>query len=295
MDFTHIPAVLKAEAQWVCWRTEDRDGEATKVPIDAQTGVYASVAEPATWADFATAREYAREVDGIAGIGFVFTAADPYAGVDLDACRDLATGEVEDWAIDVLRRLDSYTERSPSGTGFHVLVQGAVPAGGHRAGQLELYDRNRYFTVTGDRVPGAPTVVAVRDVELRAVHAEYIASSGKADDTATRGDAVTARATDVDLSDEALLERAMNAANGEKFRRLWAGDTSGYPSHSEADLALCSLLAFWTGGDAERIERLFDRSGLVREKWRERPDYRRRTIRTAIRGCGAFYNPGTEE
>lgn len=292
MADTHIPTVLRREAQWVCWRTEDRGGEVTKVPIDAQTGVYASVAEPATWTDFATAQAYARETGGIEGVGFVFTADDPVAGVDLDDCRDPETGAVEEWAIDVLRRLDSYTEWSPSRTGFHVIVQGAVPDGGRRAGDLELYDRDRYFTVTGDRIPGAPREVQERGEALRAVHREYIADSDEAGaDVDADADAVAAQRA-VALTDEALLAKARSAANGEKFRRLYDhGDTSGYPSHSEADLALCTMLAFWTGGDAARIERLFNRSGLVRDKWRDRPDYRARTIRTAIQECDAFYEP----
>ena len=88
---------------------------------------------------------------------------------------------------------------------------------------------------------------------------------------------------------------AKNAANGEKFLALWSGDTSGYPSHSEADLALCNLLAFWTAGDPQRMEELFSQSGLAREKWRNRPDYRERTIRTAIRGVSAFYDPEDTE
>jgi primase-polymerase (primpol)-like protein len=290
MDDTQIPAVLEAEAQWVCWRTEDRDGHPTKVPVTPGTGDYASVTAPATWCDYATARAYARDTEAVEGVGFVFTADDPYVGVDLDDCRDPATGEVDDWAVDILRRLASYTERSPSGTGFHVIVEGAVPAGGNRSGDCEMYDRNRYFTVTGDRVPGAPTGVVRRVDELQAIHTEYIATA--------EADAATGSPDDrpeVPVADEELLEQAMTAANGEKFRALWRGDTSGYPSHSEADQALCNLLAFWTGGDPQRIEDLVNQSGLVRDKWRDRADYRERTIRTAIEDCAAFYDPANDE
>lgn len=69
------------------------------------------------------------------------------------------------------------------------------------------------------------------------------------------------------------------------------GDTSGHPSHSEADQALCNFLAFWTGGDERQMERLFDQSGLVREKWRNQADYRERTIREAVKGTTDFYEP----
>ena len=71
------------------------------------------------------------------------------------------------------------------------------------------------------------------------------------------------------LSDDSVIVKASEAKNGEKFRRLWSGDITGYPSHSEADAALTSMLAFWCGGDAGQIDRLFRQSGLMREKWDE--------------------------
>lgn len=63
-------------------------------------------------------------------------------------------------------------------------------------------------------------------------------------------------------------------------------------SHQVVEILVTLLLAFWTGGDPARMERLFDRSGLVREKWRSRADYRERTIRTAIRSCHEFSDAG---
>src|ERR1700722_21015679 len=69
-------------------------------------------------------------------------------------------------------------------------------------------------------------------------------------------------------SDDELVEFAANARNGERFKRLWSGDISDYENdHSRADLALCRMLAFWCGPDPERIDQLFRRSGLMREKW----------------------------
>jgi hypothetical protein len=90
------------------------------------------------------------------------------------------------------------------------------------------------------------------------------------------------------LSDNDVISRALSASNGERFSRLWNGDTSGYGSHSEADLALCGMLAFWTGGDASRIDFLFRQSGLYREKW-DRKDYRNRTIAEALSSKTKFY------
>ena len=85
-----------------------------------------------------------------------------------------------------------------------------------------------------------------------------------------------------------VVKKALAASNGARFSRLWNGDTEGYGSHSEADLALCGMLAFWTGGDAARIDTLFRQSGLYRKKW-DRKDYRNRTITEALSGKTEFY------
>ncbi|WP_218836439.1 phage NrS-1 polymerase family protein [Halorarum salinum] len=285
-----VPATLKAQHQWVCWREESRDGQdkPAKVPINPGTGTYASVADPETWTTFAAAYTTYREDDTVAGVGFVFTPDDPYVGADLDDCRDPATGKLADWTRDIVQRLDSYTEASPSGTGVHVLVRGEFPDGKCRNGDVELYDRDRYFTVTGRHLSLTPPTVNDRTEPLSELHEEYLAAdTGSGERELADGGAPE----DAPLADADLLEYALNASNGEKFDRLWRGDTAGYASHSEADQALCNLLAFWTGGDAHQIERLFSKSGLIRDKWRDRPNYRKRTIETAISDCPAFYDP----
>lgn len=283
-----VPAALKDEEQWVCWRTESRDEKPTKVPVDPVSGGYARVNHPGTWAGFDAALASYRERDGLDGVGFVFRETGPYAGVDLDECVHPASGEVEAWARDIVDRLDSYTEWSPSGTGLHVIVEGAVPDGGNRRGGVEMYDGHRYFTVTGDHMKGTPQTVQDRAGVLRAVHREHVGGREQTAEDAGERSAV-------ELPDADLIERAMGAANGDKFAALWGGDTSGYPSHSEADQALCTMLAFWTGGDPGRVEELFGRSGLVRDKWRNRPDYRERTIERAIETCTEFYEHAEED
>lgn len=283
-----VPAGLRSHDSWICWRVATRDGEPTKLPVDPTTGDMAKANDPDTWADFRTAVGYHNQADDTDGIGFVFSDSDDIVGVDLDDCRDPETGEVGDWAAEIVETLDSFTEVSPSGTGFHVYVRGTLDdLDGNRSGGVELYDSRRFFTVTGDHVEDTPGVLRDRQDALEAVHGEHIA-----DDTDTTRNGVSAPSAtrDIDLSDQELLDRAMASGNGEKIRRLWAGDTSGYPSQSEADLALCNLLAFWTGGDAERIDRLFRQSGLYRDKW-NRDDYRERTIDQAISDRSEFYDP----
>jgi primase-polymerase (primpol)-like protein len=302
-----IPEDLREREQWVCWREEDRDGKPTKIPVTPGTGAFASSTDSETWASFETALEYT-ETEQADGVGFVFTDDDPIVGVDLDDCRDLETGDGDDAALDIIERLDSYTEVSPSGTGYHVLIRGELPEGRNRRGSIELYDTARFFTVTGDHVERTPTRVARRQDALVAIHREYVqdtdndaASNSEHRDTADDQSPTTeTAAVDVDLDDEDLLEKARAASNGEKFERLWNGNTVGYDSHSEADMALCCLLAFWTGGDPTQMDQLFRQSGLLREKWDEvhyadGSTYGEKTIERAIATTSEFYDPDTGE
>ena len=90
-----IPAELKELPQWVCWRLEEQDGKKPKkVPLNPQTGRKAKTNNPRTWGTFDQAMEYSQShmTDGCCGVGFVFSKDDPYAGIDLDKCRDAVTG-----------------------------------------------------------------------------------------------------------------------------------------------------------------------------------------------------------
>jgi len=300
-----LPDALVEREQWVCWREEQRDGKPTKVPVTPGSDEFASSTDSDTWSSFEAAVEYL-ETGDFEGVGFVFTDDDPIVGVDLDDCREPDTGEAEPPAPDIIDRLDSYTEVSPSGTGFHVLLKGELPEGRNRRGSVELYDSARYFTVTGKHVEGTPLRVARRQDALEAIHREYVQETESCTGSDTNhthvedGRSDSDASVDVDLNDEDLLEKARNASNGEKFQRLWNGQTRGYESHSEADLALCSLLAFWTGGDRSQIDRLFRQSGLMREKWDEvhyadGSTYGEKTIERAVAGVSEHYDPEAVE
>src|SRR5262245_28466518 len=121
-----IPARLKEPPQWVCWsylRKQDSKGnwKWDKLPLNPRTGQPASSTGASTWGTFAEALAYHRShPETTAGIGFVFSADGPQAGVDLDDSLNPDTGEVEPWALELLRRLDSYSEVSPSNTGVKV-------------------------------------------------------------------------------------------------------------------------------------------------------------------------------
>lgn len=328
-----LPESIVSLNQWLCWRTQKRNDKPTKIPVNPHTGSFGSATNPDSWASFDEARGYA--IDGAAaGLGFVFTEDDPIVGVDLDDCRVPETGTLTGVAPDIVENLVSYTEVSPSGTGVHVLVEGTLPDDRNRRGNVEMYETARFFTVTGDHLDDTPRSIEQRHDELLEVHTEHVTQEGELSDDGTSetvvsdldsrrnseetrdgvdagvkateatgdssgGEEETRSGATVDLSDTALLERARAAANGEKFARLWRGNTSGYESHSEADMALCALLAFWTGGDEEQIDRLFRDSGLMREKWDERhyadgSTYGEKTIERVLAGTDEFYEPNPE-
>lgn len=295
LDPAAIPAALRERPQWVCWKYITRGGKQTKCPVNPRGGGRADSTDPSTWASFDEAIAAWRAGDRYAGVGYVFAADDPYTGIDLDGCIDDG-GTLVASAREIVEALSSYSETSPSGRGVKVFIAGRKPEGvgckskaiaGYK--ETEVYDRDRFFTLTGRHLRGTPSTVEDRQPQLeslcqrlwpkkRSPHLNgAVASAGFTGD------------------DEALIERAGAAKNGDRFKRLWAGDTSLHADdHSAADQALCNLLAFWTGRDAARMDRLFRRSGLYREKWDERRGdcaYGQRTIECAIADCTEVFSP----
>lgn len=283
INVSGIPGELRARPQWVCWYWDQREGKPTKVPMIAASGTNASSTDPATWTSFdaALASPYGD------GIGFVVTASDPYCGVDIDHC--VAEGVVAPLALSIIRRLDSYTEITVSGEGVRVWVKAKWPAPTGKKKKLtppieiEFYDQARFFTVTGDLVPGTQAEIHDRQEAIDAAYAKYWPPEVER----------PRREASLSLSDLDLLSRARAARNGDQFDRLWAGDTSGHgDDDSAADLALLCHLAFWTGRSSIQMERLFGQSGLGnRNKW-QRQDYRQRSINRAIDLTPEVYTPG---
>lgn len=140
-----IPSELRLLDHWVCYRIVHRNGKQTKVPFQPSKAP-ASSTDPSTWSSF----DSACGAKGFSGIGFVFTAAAGYVGIDLDNCRDAETGEVEEWARKIIDELDSYTELSQSGRGYHCIVKGELPPGANRRRRVEMYSQARYFVMTGN-------------------------------------------------------------------------------------------------------------------------------------------------
>ena len=237
MQLTNIPAELRTLPQWVC---ADKD----KLPKNPRTGNLASVADPGTWATFDEAVRA-----GKAHIGFVLTGWDEYTIIDLDNKPEKpATQEQWERQQKILNTFDSYTERSASGSGYHIIVKGRIPAGVHRD-NVEVYSSGRYMICTGDVVRNAP----IRNYQelLDILYKEMKPATSSVD-------LVESVET---LSDEEIVDIASSASNGVKFNALCAGDMTGYPSQSEADFALLSILAFYTKSN-EQVRRLFRMSAL---------------------------------
>lgn len=158
----NIPGQLTERPQWVCWRREMRDGRPTKVPYTPGTERRASSTELMTWRPFEDAlAAYEAGEPPYDGIGFMFCSADPFVGIDVDDCRDPKSGRIEPWALKIVGRVQKgYVEASPSGTGVHIIVEGSVRDGGRSkrkvrvgeevVGEIEMYSRERFFTITGD-------------------------------------------------------------------------------------------------------------------------------------------------
>ncbi len=291
---------LQARPQWVCWRKEQRRGKGTKVPYNPRTGERARPNDSTTWTSYAEAlatwQKHPRRYDGI---GYMFHR--DLTGVDIDHCID-EQGQIEPWAWAIVKRLASYAEYSPSRTGLHILVRGAVPKGIHRSlskslphlqplhpdAAIEVYCEGRYFTITANHVEGTPTTIEANQGALDTLYAEITALESLGTPAGTLSPQT------ISLDDEQLLQKATQASNGSKFRALFYQGSAGYPSASEADMALCLMLAFWTGRDPERMDRLFRKSALYREKWdtgRSQSTYGQDTIHKAAALCRAIYDP----
>lgn len=271
----NIPQALKEIPQWCVWkpRWDQNKGKWGKIPVLwSDTSKNASVTDASTCTSFEIATDIVREEHW--GVGFIVTEGDPFTGIDLDHCRDSKSGVIETWATQIIHRLDSYTETSPSGSGIRIFVKGVKPGARCRVGNVEIYDKSRMFTVTGNSL-SISTIVEERQPQLEEIYNQFLAS------------VVAAPSTDnlanIRRGDIEVIEMAKSAKNGSKFKTLWSGHWSelGYPSQSEADQALVSMLLHWSAGNLDQADRLFRLSGLNRDKWEHRRDYRERTLLAA--------------
>lgn len=246
-------------------------------------GLRADSANKATFTDYTIAVRHRAGYDGI-GIG-VFG---DICAIEIDSCVE--NGVLSDMAEDIIVRMDTYTEYSPSGTGVRILFKASLPAYdkyryyiNNRQIKLEVYvdgHTNRFVTVTGNTINGSG--IEEQTDALAEVLEKYMR---KAEKPVSRVSAPGSY-----LSDTSALQKALTSKQCEKFQALWNGIIPEGKSHSEADAALCAMLAFWCGGDTEQMDSLFLQSALMRDKW-ERDDYRKATLTKAVTMCSVFYKP----
>ncbi|MBE6825868.1 MAG: DNA primase [Ruminococcus sp.] len=298
-----IPEELKALPNWVCWRAEPNPKShsgVSKKPINPRTGGLAMSNNPQTWADFETAVRVSAD---FAGIGFMFDGSG-YFGVDLDGCTDAMqayfSGNHDNIIGDFVESLQSYTEFSQSNTGIHIICKGRLPEGGRRRGSVEMYDSGRFFVMTGNCCTRFVDVADGTE-QIRRLHGKYISgstSSHAPDPPPTFTEGVGRHLISGDPPPQGIITKAMQSANGEKFAKLYGGDFSDFPSQSEADMAFCSMLAFWCGGDTELMDRIYRGSGLMRDKWDRRQSgstYGKLTLKKAAAECTEFYTPKMQD
>jgi hypothetical protein len=322
-----IPDALKARMQWVLFQlleAPNASGELklNKLPINPRTLANGSTTNPKTWCSYTTCVEALPEALAAwartppttyntkpatyvgLGVGYVFTADDPYMLVDLDHSVDPDTGTIADWAQAIIETLGSYTQYSVSGTGVHILLQAQVPTPDMQHGDVQMWHAKRFCAMTGRPVRGTPPTIEPRQHQLTIVHAAHILlpkAAAQAKKAATQAPHTPARGAPTQaaptagpplLSDQEILHLASRAKNSAKFVRLWSGDIAGYGSHSEADEALVSLLAFYTR-DERQLASLFRQSALCDPKWETRQDYRDTTIARALALVTEHYDPVT--
>lgn len=289
-----VPDELKGYAQWVCWRleqkSEDLSKKPSKIPYSPLSGKRSGSTEKfrnSSWSDFDLACK-AYQSGFYGGVGFVVSEQDPFVVIDFDHCVN--NGVIHSDALYWIRKLGGYAELSPSGTGVHIILRGKKPGDRctNKKGEyeIEVYEKARFITITGHVIEDFSQVEENQDA-----FSEFYFEKLHVAEPATKPISKPVDIGAIPDDDRDLINLILASKQGPKFDRLMSGDTSGYGNgknagHSEADLALCIILAGWTREDPERMDRIFRSSGLMRSKWNRSAgecSYGELTIRTAIK------------
>lgn len=285
--YKDVPAVMKGVKQWVTWGRNGKDEQGNhyplKKPFNPVTGKPASSTDPSTWATYEECEKAVSKFK-YSGLGYVFN--EDYIAIDLDNVIDEKGNMLPD-VILLLEGLDSYTEYSQSKRGVHVILsKGAITLNknsaklpvtkaqlqrctrqGTKVPSIEMYTKGRYFAITGNIYNGH-NIIKENTKEARRLYREYIdpvEAVGVSTTIHTRRKPAKALTEPL----KALLAVMYRGKNGAKIKKLWDGDISDYKSQSEADLALCNYLAFYTDKDPQAINDAFIYSRLYRDKWDE--------------------------
>jgi putative DNA primase/helicase len=280
--YDNIPAMLKQHPNWVCWGIWDAPPKSPFEPLSLLSGrpspAKAGVRE--TWGSYHAATECVRH--GLAaGIGYEFDGG--VYGVDLD--HVIEAGTLTPQAGDIVGKLASYTEVSPSGSGLHLFV--TAPGANttrHRKKDcfLEIYNERRYFTVTGN-IYGSAKSIESRTAELQAIHDQFLLPEPVQNNNHLTSPIPSA-------GQERFL--CMGLQRDKMFAALWAGARRN-GNESADDIALMNKLAYWCNADPEAMIRAFlsspyhGQKGEAHKKKCRRSDYLQKTAKSA---CVTVYS-----
>ncbi|WP_438287737.1 phage/plasmid primase, P4 family [Staphylococcus hominis] len=289
---SNIPDELKQLNNWCVWKFENRNGKRTKIPFNAATGEFAKSNDKSTWSSYETAVN----AEGVDGIGFFFEP--PYLGIDIDDIDDdlhrFKQGDKLDNIVSEFNEaFKSYTEVSPSGNGLHIIVKGKIPGSRRRKGNIEMYDSGRFFTMTGKNIGKYKDVTEVSEQVFKTIYNKYLP-----DNTIKYPTTNNYQENIHNLSEIDVINEIYNSKQAKLFDDLMKGNYEPYyTSHSEADMALANILAFWCAKDYSQMDSIFRQSNLYRDKWdekRKNSTYGEQTLFKAINEVNNIYTPKQE-
>jgi putative DNA primase/helicase len=158
---------LRRYPQWVCFNAD-------KVPFSPRTGKGADCNNPATWSTYEDAHRAVQRRQGwYKGVGFELVKKQGITCIDLDDC--VSEGKISEQAQTVINMLNSYTEHSPS-NGIHIWAHGTLPDNLNDSDGLhiEIYDHERYITITGKHVEGTPDTIEDRQEQITVLYQQII-------------------------------------------------------------------------------------------------------------------------
>lgn len=292
--YKNVPEELKSRKQWVCYRAKPRGNKITKEPVNPISGYPNDANNEENWLLFEEALHYVGN-EKITGIGFVFTNEDDYVGIDIDACVD-ENGRFNQIANEVLKLFvgKAYAEYSPSGKGIHLIVKGQKSSqrSKNKKFGLEVYSDKRYFTVTGNTIEGYNEINWCSN-EVNVICNKFL----EKEENQQQMTLLVEEKTYYEPTTEEILEVMFEKKNGDRLKSLYEGDwKSYYPSQSEADVAFCNALAFYTQKNRNLIDKIVRESKLFRKKWDEihyadGRTYGNAVIEEAINSTHIIYNP----
>lgn len=289
-----FPKELTKLNNWCVWKYQKRNGKLTKVPFNAETGEFAKSNDPNTWSSYETAINFT----GADGVGFFFKP--PYLGIDIDNVEDdiyryRQGDKLDNIVSEFTEAFKTYTEVSPSGNGLHLIVKGKIPGERRRKGNIEMYDSGRFFTMTGNSIGKYKEVTEASPQLFKEIYKKYFPDNSNVIQHPSNNFQDNIH----NLSEMEVINEIYQSKQAKVFDDLMRGNYEQYyGSHSEADMALANILAFWCAKDYTQMDSIFRQSNLYRDKWdekRKNSTYGEQTLFKAINETHNVYTPKAKD